>query len=157
MESKQASFLDYETVFHRTSSVKFSRWNPSVWLPKTYGSLAIMKGPTWCWVPLIPTLTWEVEASRSLNLRSAWSRVSGQPGLRRETSSWKTKNRKRKERAYSSCWEVRGKPMTSWWSDEKWRCGSGGSRCRDYSLRAVSGILSYLCLGTTGLNLKPAA
>jgi hypothetical protein len=42
--------------------------------------------------------TWEAEAGRFLSLRSAFSTkwIPGQPGLYRETLSWKTKQNKRK-------------------------------------------------------------
>jgi hypothetical protein len=42
--------------------------------------------------------TGEAEAGRFLSLRPAWSTkwVPGQPGLYRETLSWKTKNQKNK-------------------------------------------------------------
>ena len=44
--------------------------------------------------------TWEEEVGRFLSSRPAWSTewVPGQPGLYRETLSWKTKNHKKKKR-----------------------------------------------------------
>jgi hypothetical protein len=52
------------------------------------------------WAVVPPTFnpnTWEAEAGRFLSLRPAWSTkwVPGQPGLHRETLSWKTKERER--------------------------------------------------------------
>jgi hypothetical protein len=60
------------------------------------------KNSSWCWVVVAHAFnpsTWEAVAGGFLSLRPAWSTewVPGQPGLYRETLSWKTKQNKTKQ------------------------------------------------------------
>jgi hypothetical protein len=75
-------------------------FNPSTWEANAGGSLS--SRPTW-WpgvvVHAFNSSTREAEAGRFLSSRPAWSTkwVPGQPGLHRETLTWKTKNKQNKK------------------------------------------------------------
>jgi hypothetical protein len=66
-------------------------WPFSSWIKDAY-SWAVM-------AHTFDPSTWEAKAGRFLSLRPAWSTewVPGQPGLHRETLSWKTKQNKTKQ------------------------------------------------------------
>jgi hypothetical protein len=59
--------------------------------------------------------SWEAEAGGFLNLRPAWSteRVPGQPGLHRETLSWKTKPKPKPKQKTKNQTKTKNKPKQS--------------------------------------------